>query len=119
LLRPTFEKAVTAGFLKGLIPVPFGGAASSGVDAAILIGKWAAVSPDFVISMPGPLIALTPVYQVGTPEQIERFVRPFLADEEPRWLRWPSASRKAAPTLTPTVPAKESGPPPSSTVTSG
>ena len=24
LLRPTFEKAVTAGFLKGLIPAPFG-----------------------------------------------------------------------------------------------
>ena len=81
LLRPTFEKAVTAGFLKGLIPVPFGGAASSGVDAAIFVEEWAAVSPDFVISMAGPLIALTPVYQVGTPEQIERFVTPFLADQ--------------------------------------
>src|SRR5438270_378709 len=81
LLRPTFEKAGTAGFLKGLIPVPFGGAASSGVDAAIFVEEWAAVSPDFVISMAGPLIALTPVYQVGTPEQIERFVTPFLADQ--------------------------------------
>ena len=30
--------------------------------------------------MAGPLIALMPVYQVGTPEQIERFVAPFLAD---------------------------------------
>jgi alkylation response protein AidB-like acyl-CoA dehydrogenase len=30
--------------------------------------------------MAGPLIALAPVYQVGTPEQVERFVRPFLAD---------------------------------------
>ena len=26
LARPTFEKAVAAGFLKGLIPAPFGGA---------------------------------------------------------------------------------------------
>src|SRR6266478_160126 len=51
----------------------------SGVDAAIFVEEWAAVSPDFVISMAGPLIALTPVYQVGTPEQVERFVRPFLA----------------------------------------
>jgi alkylation response protein AidB-like acyl-CoA dehydrogenase len=80
LLRPAFENAVAAGFLKGLIPVPFGGAASSGVDAAIFVEEWAAESPDFVISMAGPLIALAPVYQVGTPEQVERFVRPFLAD---------------------------------------
>ncbi len=80
LARPVFEKAVEAGFLKGLIPVPFGGAAGSGVDAAILIEEWAAYSPDFVISMAGPLIALVPVYQAGTPEQIERFVAPFLAD---------------------------------------
>ena len=80
LLRPTFEKAVTAGFLKGLIPAPFGGAAGSGVDAAIFVEEWAAESPDFVISMAGPLIALMPVYQAGTPEQIGRFVAPFLAD---------------------------------------
>lgn len=80
LARPVFERAVAAGFLKGLIPVPFGGAAGSGVDAAILIEEWAAHSPDFVISMAGPLIALVPVYQVGTPEQVERFVAPFLAD---------------------------------------
>jgi alkylation response protein AidB-like acyl-CoA dehydrogenase len=80
LARPIFEKAVTAGFLKGLIPVPFGGAASSGVDAAIFIEEWATHSPDFVISMAGPLIALAPVYEAGTPEQIERFVAPFLVD---------------------------------------
>jgi nitroalkane oxidase len=80
LARPAFRAAVEAGFLKGLIPVPFGGAAGSGIDAAILIEEWASHSPDFVISMAGPLIALVPVYQVGTPEQIERFVAPFLAD---------------------------------------
>jgi len=80
LARPAFAKAVEAGFLKGLIPAPFGGAAGSGVDAAILIEEWASHSPDFVISMAGPLIALVPVYQAGTPEQIQRFVAPFLAD---------------------------------------
>lgn len=80
LARPVFEKAVGMGFLKGLIPAPFGGTAGSGVDAAILIEEWAAHSPDFVISMAGPLIALAPVYQAGTPEQISRFVAPFLAD---------------------------------------
>ncbi|MBW0088701.1 acyl-CoA dehydrogenase, partial [Pseudonocardia sp. KRD-184] len=56
------------------------GAATGGVDAAVLIEEWAAHSPDFVISMAGPLIALAPVYEVGTPEQIRRFVAPFLAD---------------------------------------
>ena len=81
LARPAFEKAVEAGFLRGLIPVPFGGAASGGVDAAILIEEWAAHSPDFVISLAGPLIALAPVYEVGTPEQIQRFVAPFLVQE--------------------------------------
>ncbi|HEU5469272.1 MAG TPA: acyl-CoA dehydrogenase family protein [Actinophytocola sp.] len=80
LLRPVIEKAVAAGFLKGLIPVPFGGTAANGVDAAIFLEEWAAELPDFVISMGGPLIALAPVYQVGTPDQVERFVRPFLAD---------------------------------------
>ncbi|OLF14782.1 acyl-CoA dehydrogenase family protein [Actinophytocola xanthii] len=80
LVRPVFETAVAAGFLKGLIPVPFGGTASSGVDAAILIEEWAAELPDFVIAMAGPLIALAPVYQVGSPDQVERFVAPFLAD---------------------------------------
>jgi nitroalkane oxidase len=80
LARPAFEKAVEAGFLKGLVPVPFGGTAADGVAAAVLIEEWAAHSPDFVISLAGPLIALVPVYEAGTPDQIRRFVAPFLAD---------------------------------------
>lgn len=80
LARPVHEKAVGAGFLKGLIPAPFGGAAGGGVEAGILLEEWACHSPDFVISMAGPLIALAPVYEAGTPEQIRRFVAPFLTD---------------------------------------
>ena len=80
LARPVFEKAVAAGFLKGLIPPPFGGTAAGGVEAALLIEEWAAHSPDFVISLAGPLLALAPVYQAGTPDQQRRFVAPFLAD---------------------------------------
>src|ERR1700756_3103723 len=80
LARPAFEKAVAAGFLRGLIPAPFGGAGGGGVEACILIEEWACHSPDFVISLAGPLIALAPVYEAGTPEQIQRFVAPFLAD---------------------------------------
>lgn len=80
LARPVFEKAVEAGFLKGLIPVPFGGSASSGVDAAIFVEEFAAASPDFTISLAGPLIALAPVYEAGSAAQIARFVAPFLVD---------------------------------------
>lgn len=58
--------------------MPFGGTASSGVDAAIFVEEWAAESPDFTIAMAGPLIALAPVYEAGTPQQIQRFVSPFL-----------------------------------------
>ncbi|MGV8872869.1 MAG: acyl-CoA dehydrogenase family protein [Rhodococcus sp. (in: high G+C Gram-positive bacteria)] len=80
LARPVFEQAVAAGFVKGLIPAPFGGSAGGGVDASIFIEELACHNPDLVISMAGPLIALAPVYEVGSSEQIERFVAPFLAD---------------------------------------
>ncbi|KMS71331.1 butyryl-CoA dehydrogenase [Streptomyces viridochromogenes] len=80
LMRPVFEKAVAAGFLRSLIPVPFGGGATSGIDAAIFIEEWASYSPDLTISFAGPLIALAPVFEVGTPEQIKRFVAPFLVE---------------------------------------
>ncbi|NMO04848.1 acyl-CoA dehydrogenase family protein [Gordonia sp. TBRC 11910] len=81
LARAPFEEAVASGFLAGLIPVQVGGAASSGVDAAIFVEEWATESPDFTISFAGPLIALTPVYEAGTPEQVGRFVAPFLVRE--------------------------------------
>ncbi|MDI9893185.1 acyl-CoA dehydrogenase family protein [Rhodococcus sp. IEGM 1381] len=80
LARPVFEKAVAAGFLKGLIPAPFGGSATNGVDTAIFIEEFACASPDFTISLAGPTLALAPVIEAGTPEQIKRFVAPFLAD---------------------------------------
>jgi alkylation response protein AidB-like acyl-CoA dehydrogenase len=80
LAQPVFEKAVAAGFLKGLIPVPAGGTGGGGVDAAIFVEEWAVESPDFFITFAGPLIALMPVYEAGTPEQVQRFVAPFLAD---------------------------------------
>ena len=100
LARPVFEKAVGHGFLKGLIPAPFGGAAGRRGRGGDLHRGVGLHSPDFMISMAGPLIALAPVYEAGTPEQIRRFVAPFLADPARRWPRWPSASPRAAPTST-------------------
>jgi butyryl-CoA dehydrogenase len=119
LARPTFEKAVSAGFLKGLIPVPFGGAASSGVDAAIFIEEWAVHSPDFVISMAGPLIALAPVYEAGTPEQIERFVAPFLADHGAPVAAMAYSEPGGSANFDAVAPAEGTRPPPCLTGTSG
>ena len=118
LLRPTFEKAVAAGFLKGLIPAPFGGG-RQWVDAAIFVEEWAAESPDFVISMAGPLIALMPVYQVGTPGQIERFVAPFLADSGAPLAAMAYSEPEGSANFAAEGPGQGYAPRPSSTATSG
>src|SRR4051794_41896845 len=70
LARPAFEKAVEAGFLKGLIPVPFGGAASTGGDPALPIAGGGAHTPAFVVSKAAPLIPPGPVHPGGTPAPI-------------------------------------------------
>ncbi|WP_213571087.1 acyl-CoA dehydrogenase family protein [Rhodococcus sp. USK13] len=80
LARPYMEKAVAAGLLKEFIPAPFGGRAVSGAGLAAAIEELCCVAPDFLISMAGPVIALAPVFEAGTPDQIQRFTAPFLAD---------------------------------------
>ncbi|MGV9712722.1 acyl-CoA dehydrogenase family protein [Gordonia sp. NPDC003424] len=81
LTRPAFEQGVAAGILASLIPPAAGGTAGTGIDAAVALEEVAAEFPDYFINMAGPLIALMPVYAAGTPDQIERFVRPFLASQ--------------------------------------
>ncbi|MEL0027061.1 MAG: acyl-CoA dehydrogenase family protein [Perlucidibaca sp.] len=81
LVKPAHEAAVKAGLLKGMIPAFFGGTMGSGVDAAIVTEELSAVMPDFVASLGGVMLALTPVYFGGDPAQIQRFLAPFLADD--------------------------------------
>ncbi|MCF4167407.1 acyl-CoA/acyl-ACP dehydrogenase [Zavarzinia compransoris] len=81
LVKPAHEAAVKAGLIKGMIPEFCGGTMGSGIDAAIVTEELAAVMPDFVASLGGVLLALTPVYFGGTPEQMQRFLVPFLADD--------------------------------------
>lgn len=119
LARPVFEQAVAAGFLKGFVPVPFGGAGAGGVEASLLIEEWACRSPDFVISMAGPIIALSPVYQAGTPAQIERFVAPFLADDGAPVAVMAYREPAAAPTSPHRRRPRAPGPPPCRTATRG
>jgi alkylation response protein AidB-like acyl-CoA dehydrogenase len=79
LARPCVRQGRRGGIPQGADPGPFGGPRQRGGRGHPHRGVGVA-QPDFVISMAGPLIALVPVYQVGTPEQIQRFVAPFLAD---------------------------------------
>jgi alkylation response protein AidB-like acyl-CoA dehydrogenase len=81
LVRPAHEAAVEAGLIKAMIPQIFGGTMTTGVDAAIATEELATVMPDFVASIGGVMLALTPVYFGGDPEQTARFLAPFLADE--------------------------------------
>ncbi|WP_394162062.1 acyl-CoA dehydrogenase family protein [Galactobacter valiniphilus] len=78
LLHPVFVEAVEAGLLSSFLPAEVGGTAGDGVSAALAIEELAVESPEFVISMAGPLLALAPLYAAGTPEQISRWVAPFL-----------------------------------------
>ncbi len=81
LTRPAFEQGVSAGLLSSLIPPAAGGTAGGGIDAAVALEEVAAEFPDYFINMAGPLIALMPVYASGTPDQVRRFVGPFLVTE--------------------------------------
>ncbi|GEM30306.1 acyl-CoA dehydrogenase [Nocardia neocaledoniensis NBRC 108232] len=80
LVRSAHEAALKEGIIKGMIPEVFGGTMGSGLDLALVTEELAAVMPDFVASLGGILLALTPVYLGGDLEQIQRFLTPFLAD---------------------------------------
>lgn len=81
LVKPAHEAAVQAGLIKSMIPEIFGGTMAGGVDAAIVTEELSTVMPDFVASLGGVLLALTPVYLGGDMDQIQRFLKPFLADD--------------------------------------
>jgi alkylation response protein AidB-like acyl-CoA dehydrogenase len=71
-----------AGFTKSFIPADYGGAGFSMLDLAIAAEELTCVD----VSVPTTLLAtglgLQPVIQFGTPEQKERFLRPFADDPE-------------------------------------
>src|SRR5690348_12475264 len=71
-----------AGFTKSFIPAGYGGAGFSMLDLAIAAEELTRVD----VSVPTTLLAtglgLQPVIQYGTPEQKERFLRPFADDPE-------------------------------------
>jgi alkylation response protein AidB-like acyl-CoA dehydrogenase len=81
LVRPAHEAAVKAGLIRALIPEFFGGEMATGIDIAVVIEELATVMPDYVASIGGVMLALTPAYLAGDVEQTRRFLQPFLADD--------------------------------------
>ncbi|MEP7022418.1 MAG: acyl-CoA dehydrogenase family protein [Actinomycetota bacterium] len=80
--REAYREMAHAGFTKSFIPVEYGGAGFSMLDFALAAEELARVD----VSVPTTLLAsglgLQPVIQFGTPEQKERFLRPFTEDTE-------------------------------------
>ncbi|WP_051233400.1 acyl-CoA dehydrogenase family protein [Pseudonocardia asaccharolytica] len=80
--REAYRQMAKAGFTKGFIPKEYGGLGLSTVDLAIAAEELARHD----LNVPTLLVAsgagLWHVIHNGTPEQKERFLRPFAEDEE-------------------------------------
>jgi butyryl-CoA dehydrogenase len=77
--RPFYEQAVAAGFLRRLIPAPFGGQGTGIVDMAVLAEEFYAVDVNVSLTLFGTMLGLFPVVLGGTPQQAERILGPFIS----------------------------------------
>ena len=79
--RPMYEAAIAAGFLRRLIPMPFGGGGRGVMDMAIVAEEFHAVDVNVSLTLFANLLGLMPLFIAGTPEQQSRFITPFLATQ--------------------------------------
>jgi alkylation response protein AidB-like acyl-CoA dehydrogenase len=80
-LRPTYRTAVSAGLIKGQVPIPLGGSAAGLLDSAIVVEEFFAVEPTAAITILGTGLGLTPLILAGNTEQHDRLLKPFLSGE--------------------------------------
>lgn len=78
--RPMVEAAVRAGWLRRLIPRPFGGEGGGLVDMAVIAEEFFAVDVNVSLTVFANLLGLMPLFIAGTPAQRERFIAPFLVN---------------------------------------
>ncbi|MBL6750566.1 MAG: acyl-CoA dehydrogenase [Nevskia sp.] len=76
--RPMFEQAIRAGFLRRLIPAPFGGGGSGVLDMAVVAEEFHAVDVNVSLTLFANLLGLMPLFLAGTPDQHARYLAPFL-----------------------------------------
>ena len=77
--RPLVEAAVAAGWLRRLIPKPFGGEGDGLVDMAIVAEEFFAVDVNVPLTLYANLLGLMPLFVAGSPAQREHYLAPFLA----------------------------------------
>jgi alkylation response protein AidB-like acyl-CoA dehydrogenase len=80
--REAYREMARAGFTKSFIPVDYGGAGFSMIDFALAAEELSRVDVNVPTTLLGSGLALQPIIQHGTPEQKERFLRPFADDPE-------------------------------------
>ena len=80
--RDACREMARAGFTKSFIPTGYGGAGFSMLDFAIAAEELSRVDINVPTTLLGSGLGLQPVIQYGTPEQKERFLRPFADDPE-------------------------------------
>ncbi|MGE5291978.1 MAG: acyl-CoA dehydrogenase family protein [Micromonosporaceae bacterium] len=80
--REAYRQMALAGFTKSFIPAECGGAGFSMLDLAIAAEELSRVDVNVPTTLLASGLGLQPVIQFGTPEQKERFLRPFAEDAE-------------------------------------
>ncbi|WFU06888.1 acyl-CoA dehydrogenase family protein (plasmid) [Rhizobium sp. CB3171] len=76
--RPIYEELVAQGFLRRLIPQPFGGEGTGVVDMAVVAEEFHAADVNVSLTMFANLLGLTPIFMAGTPDQQQKWIGPFL-----------------------------------------
>ncbi|KAF2197519.1 acyl-CoA dehydrogenase NM domain-like protein [Delitschia confertaspora ATCC 74209] len=76
---PIYRTAIAAGLIRGQIPVPLGGTATSPVDAALVVEEFYAIEPSVALTILGTGLGLTPLIMAGSKEQHDQFLKPFLS----------------------------------------
>jgi nitroalkane oxidase len=80
--RAAFRQLAQAGFTKAFIPTAYGGGGLPLLDLAIATEELARFDVNVPTTLLGMGLALYPVIHYGTPEQKQRFLRPFADDTE-------------------------------------
>ncbi len=76
--RPYYEAVVREGFLRRLIPQPFGGEGTGLMDMAIVTEEFYAVDVNVPLTLLATLLGLMPLFVGGSEEQRTTLVAPFL-----------------------------------------
>ncbi len=76
--QPIYAEAVRAGLIKAQIPKGLGGAGGPLVEAALVVEEFYAVETSASLTILGTGLGLTPLIMAGSPEQHQKFFKPFL-----------------------------------------